>query len=243
MVDHDLPTIGVTGVTVQLYESGRFHRSFRGVKVSAWNQPAGGGVRGGDWCEAFPVSDNAIAISIGDVCGHGAAAFGEMLLIRETIRRQFYAGADLWHVIAGANRVAIEAQHAMLVTTIVGLLLTYSNRLWIANAGHPPPLVQSGAGSRFWRRSPADLPLGICREHDVTIDEMTVEPDSLLVFYTDGIVERNRNIIEGERRLISVVSRIYRFPYLHAAHAIAHSMDMLGTDPQDDAAVLTLRTR
>jgi sigma-B regulation protein RsbU (phosphoserine phosphatase) len=230
-------------VTVQLYESGRFHRSFRGVKVSGWNEPAGGATHGGDWCEAFPISENAIAISVGDVCGHGVPAHEEMRLIRELIRQRFYVGADLWNVVAAANRVATEREQAVPVTAIVGLLLTYSNKLWIANAGHPPPLVQSSSGSRFWRHSPGDLPLGVCREHDVTVDETILEPDSLLVFYTDGIVESHRNLIEGERRLMRAVSRIYRFRYLHAAHAIAHEMNVLGSCLQDDAAVLTLRTR
>jgi serine phosphatase RsbU (regulator of sigma subunit) len=210
--------------------------------VTAWNQPARNGSRGGDWCEAFAISENAIAISIGDVCGHGPAVYDEMLAISDAIRHGICDGHELAHVMAAANRVACELRDAMPATAILAVLHTPSNRLWMVNAGHPPPLLQTASGATFLRRSPGDFPLGLFPEYAAAVDEVSVASGNLLVFYTDGIVERERDLIKGERQLIWAVANVYRFPYLNAAHAIAHEMHGGLTQLEDDAAVLTLRT-
>lgn len=230
-------------MTVQSYSQRHLRRLFGGARVTAWKQPAGNSLRGGDWCQAFPISAHEIAISVGDVCGHGQRVYEEMLAIREAIRGKLPEERDLAAVLAAANQIAFERDHAVPVTALIGILHTVSNKIWIANAGHPPPLLQDGPSARFCRRSPGDLPLGIWEPHETNIDEIDLNGNSLLVFYTDGIVEHERNIIKGERELMRSVARVYRFPYLHTARAIAYEMGAVGACLPDDAAILTLWTK
>ncbi len=41
------------------------------VRATVWNSPAGDAQAGGDWCDVISVADDIIAVTIGDVAGHG----------------------------------------------------------------------------------------------------------------------------------------------------------------------------
>jgi serine phosphatase RsbU (regulator of sigma subunit) len=60
--------------------------AFHGVRLSTRIMPAALGAEGGDWCEGFVVSRDVIALSIGDVCGHGAEKSTAMVALRQAIR-------------------------------------------------------------------------------------------------------------------------------------------------------------
>ena len=42
--------------------------------ISTWNLPCDGKAAGGDWCRTVQLTDDVIALTIGDVCGHDAGA-------------------------------------------------------------------------------------------------------------------------------------------------------------------------
>jgi hypothetical protein len=44
---------------------------YNGVAITTRIVPAENARNGGDWCEAWPLSATTVALSIGDVCGHG----------------------------------------------------------------------------------------------------------------------------------------------------------------------------
>src|SRR5262249_60412087 len=76
----------------------------------------------------------------------------------------------------------------------------------VASAGHLSPLlVAPDGGSQFLDVSPAP-PLGV-GEGPISSRTFDVEDGSLLVLYTDGLVEnRGRDIDDGLKRLQSVFS-------------------------------------
>jgi hypothetical protein len=57
-----------------------------GFRLSIRIMPAFHATRGGDWCETFTVLDRVVALSIGDVCGHGPDAFDAMLTTRRAVK-------------------------------------------------------------------------------------------------------------------------------------------------------------
>lgn len=225
-----------------LSQTGQFCRSFRGVKLSLWSKPARDETRGGDWCEAFPVSESSLAVSVGDVCGHGTSAYGEMVALRDAIRRAIHKQHDLTEILAEANRIALRSESAAPVSAIVALFHAPSRMLLMVNAGHPRPLLQTSAGSAPIGTTPGALPLGVVLDRPCWVESVWIPAASLLVFYTDGLIERDRNAIKGERDLALAVAHVFRFPYLNAAHAIANELTFGDCSFEDDAAVLTLRT-
>jgi serine phosphatase RsbU (regulator of sigma subunit) len=215
--------------------------SFCGAKLTAWSAPANDHLVGGDWCEAFALSDHLLALSIGDVCGHGVGASNEMVAIREVLEAAVHELRDPAKILARANTFACELEHAVPVTGVVALFDALENTLTFANAGHPPPLMVGPWGQMFLARYPADIPLGITAHHTATSYVVPVPPDTLLVFYTDGVTEHQRDPIVGEEQLRLAAAHIYRYPQGHTAQSIAHRV--LSSDSgHDDAAILTVRT-
>lgn len=198
-------------------------------------------MRGGDWCDAFAISQDMLAISVGDVCGRGSAAHEVMLYVRDAIRARAYCSGDLLEIMASANEAAYGRNCDLPVTAVVGMLETSTRTLSLTNAGHPRPLVHNRGISQFIGKLPGSLPLGIAPEYNCTVNLVTLPADALLIFYTDGIVERNRDAITGERELVLTTAHVYRSPYLNAANAIAHELTDGKYDLDDDAAVVAVR--
>ena len=78
----------------------------------------------------------------------------------------------------------------------------------LTSAGHPPPLVVEPSGQTRFLEGEGGLPLGV----DVTTEygerELSLEPGSIVVLYTDGLVERRgRSIDEGLMELARAAQR------------------------------------
>jgi serine phosphatase RsbU (regulator of sigma subunit) len=128
-----------------------------------------------------------------------------------------------------------------MVTGIVAVVDDHRQTLTFANAGHPPPLLCTNDRQVFLDYAPADLPLGLFRNHPVTNYVLTLPRDALVVFYTDGITEHGRDPIAGATELLAAARRVQGRPELSAARAIAREVLKSGRG-NDDAAVIGLRS-
>jgi len=213
--------------------------------VSLWNSPAGSAQTGGDWCEAFAVSDSCAALTIGDVSGHGSNVAGTMAAIRAAILGAIDDRIAVpSEILAIANDAACGyAQgEGVIVTAIVAFLDHRLETLTFANAGHPPPLMLTAHGDAFLQHSPADLPLGVIPKYHAADYVVAISADALIVLYTDGITEHGRDPVFGEAELVDAARLVHRRPKLNAARAIARRVfhRSRGTD---DAAAIVLRTQ
>jgi serine phosphatase RsbU (regulator of sigma subunit) len=186
------------------------------------------------------LSDHLLALSIGDVCGHGIDASNQMIAIREVLEAAAHELRDPAKILARANTLAYELVQVMPVTGIVALFDALANTLTFANAGHPPPLMVGPCGQMFLARYPADIPLGITADHAATSYVVPVPPETLLVFYTDGVTEHQRDPITGEEQLRLAAAHTYRYPQGNTAQTIARRV-LSGDSSPDDAAILTIR--
>lgn len=212
-----------------------------GVRLSTRIMPAVRGAQGGDWCEAFVVSEDVIALSIGDVCGHGSEKFDAMVAIREAIRDAVAYGMNPAQALAEANRFLRLYDPEEYATAILGFLNTRQRSLVFANAGHPAPLMTSAIGSVFLAFPATDPPLGIMNRMVPALHRISVPAATLLVFYTDGVSEHERNPLQGEAELRDAATFAYEFSNLASAATIEKQMFLTGSN-MDDAAILTART-
>lgn len=225
---------------VQPLEPSRTSSIFNGLRISSRIIPAAGAARGGDWCEAFAVSEDVIALSIGDVCGHGAGKFDTMVAISGAIRDAALRGFDPAHALAEGGRIVREFARDELATAIFALLDTRKRSMAYANAGHPPPLLVGPYGSLFLEYPEADLPLGIDSAGSPTTHSISVPATTLIVLYTDGVSESERDSLWGAERLRAAAIFARKFPSFPTAATI-ESIMLPGTN-FDDAAILTIRT-
>jgi len=210
------------------------------ANVSIWGTPAEGAKAGGDWCEAVVISDEVIALTVGDVAGHGESVAATMEAMRSSV---LWAIQDIRapsEVLTLGNSIALYHKEDSIVTAIVAFFNRRRRTLTFANAGHPPPLLLSRSSETLLQYESADIPLGIYPRYRATDHVITLAPDALLVLYTDGITEHKRDPIRGELELIAAARALFDQPAIDSAQAIADHV--LQTRPIiDDAAVMAVR--
>lgn len=156
---------------------------------------------GGDWYDAFQLADGRFVISIGDVQGSGLEAAVAMMNVRQTLRGVAHIHADPTRMLEAADRALQEQHRERFVTTVVAVVDPITQSCAYANAGHPPPLLRLSDGTVQTLQS-RGVPLGIPDfSKTIAAQHLYLPPHSLLVLYTDGIIENSRDILEGEARL------------------------------------------
>lgn len=214
---------------------------FNDLQISTRIIPAGGSTHGGDWCEAFALSEEITAISIGDICGHGDATFAAMVAIRQEIRNAAAERLDPAHVLRRANDACYKAEPGEIATAIFALLNTRERSLIFANAGHPPPLMVGPFGSLFLENTAPDLPLGVEVNLRLALSVIAVPAAALFVFYTDGVIENNRDALQGAARLLSAANLAPFDSDVSLAESIERLMQLTPANG-DDVAILTARS-
>jgi PAS domain S-box-containing protein len=191
---------------------------------------------GGDFYDAFELPDGRVALTIGDVTGHGLQAAVIMGEIRQALRAASFESAEPSAILDRASRLLVASGRSVFVTAIVGVLDPVTGRFAYATAGHPPPLVDDG---RKLRRLPsAGLPIGLRDDEGVDF-AMRLHAPCTLVMFTDGLMEFARDLSEGERRIEDAVRTLARTDIDHLAGELMK--EVLGDDaPTDDIAILTL---
>ncbi len=194
---------------------------------------------GGDWYDAFQLTDGRIVLSIGDVTGHGLQAAVSMGQVRQAIRAAAYEGDPPAAILARANRLLNLSGSDAMATALVGVLDPAVMMFSHATAGHPTPLLAVPDGAVKALPS-GGLPLGMRSTAEVpAAGGISLPMGSLLVLYTDGLIEYNRDPIEGEARLIAAMREELRSPSNDPAQAILERV-LAGGDPHDDVALLVI---
>jgi PAS domain S-box-containing protein len=215
---------------------------FPGLELAAAYRPAEIEVDvGGDWYDAFGTPDGRVALVVGDVAGHGIEAANLMSRVRNSLRAFAVEDARPAQILRRLNRlVSVFDEHAM-VTAFVACYDPATGELTWARAGHPPPLVCGRDGEPRFLEDVNGLPLGIVSD---AYDESAVllAPRSLVVCYTDGLVERrDRSIDTGLAWLAERVGASRE----HTAREVCQSLlrDPYVPRPSpDDVCLLVVRT-
>jgi PAS domain S-box-containing protein len=193
---------------------------------------------GGDWYDALRLLDGRVVLSIGDVAGSGLGAAITMVAMRQAIRGAAQMHADPLAILEAADRTLREDSPDRMVTAFVGIYDPVTRALRYAGAGHPPPLLR-GPDGRVRELVAPGLPLGVRRKGDTERGDVILEPGSLLVLYTDGLVESTHDVIAGESRLREAIAAFDLGSTDRIAEGIAATA--LAGAARDDVAILTLR--
>ncbi|MFN2459212.1 MAG: SpoIIE family protein phosphatase [Candidatus Velthaea sp.] len=212
-----------------------------GLEFDAVYAPAAGeSAIGGDWYDAFQLADGRVVLSIGDVAGRGLHAAVVMGRVREAIRAFALQGLAPAQILAAAQRVLRLSEAASMVTAFVAVAHPLARTLTFSNAGHPPPLLAHPGGD-IESLELEGIPLGIFEEIAPQQKSIALPDDALLVLYTDGLIELDRDVVGGLRRLREAVANAMRNGRLSAGAIYRELVEM--RPAADDIAVLTLATK
>ena len=169
---------------------------------------------GGDFVHASRTPDGRVRVVLIDVTGHGLSAAMTVTRMSGELERLVAEHPDIGPaaVLVALNRYTnlVLSQHSIFATAIAAELDPSDGTLRTANAGHPPGFLRRSDG-RVETIEEHGLLLGAVSSDEFECVEHRdrLEPDDVLVLYTDGVTEvRDRNgTLFGVRRLLDALHR------------------------------------
>ncbi|MFH0518402.1 SpoIIE family protein phosphatase [Streptomyces sp. M41] len=144
---------------------------------------------GGDWYDVIVISEDRVALVIGDVQGHSAAAATIMGQMRTAVRAYAVEGHPPDVVVSHANRLLVGMETDLFATCCyVELDLEEGNALFV-RAGHLAPLLRQPDGTTREVEVEGGLPLGVLAEAEFPMTAVALTPGTVLALVTDGLVE------------------------------------------------------
>ncbi|MGW4143262.1 ATP-binding SpoIIE family protein phosphatase [Streptomyces mirabilis] len=222
------------------------------VETAARYLPSGSraGV-GGDWYDVIPLSGARVALVVGDVVGRGLHASATMGRLRTAVRT--LADIDLTpdELLTHLDDVVIRLQRAeqrgmdeISATCLYAVYDPVSRVCSLASAGHVLPAVVTpgDVSSRtvVFPKLQIGPPLGLGGLPFET-DQFELPQGSLLVLYTDGLIESRARDVDAALAVLSDVLAQAPASLEETCDGLLHAL--LPSRPADDVALLVARTR
>jgi len=233
-----------------------YRAELRGLSAWVSCRPLHPAASGGDLYYLSVCSQGSISrVTVADVAGHGEGVSTAAERLRDALREH----SDDWDqsaLIRRLNNSFLEDSADGTFATAI-LLSHYADtgELLFTNAGHPPPLWYRAALQEWsflvdvtpYSKEIADLPLGVIAGTAYTQTAVQLEPDDLLLVYTDGVSEAHdiRGEMLGLDRLQEIAGGLPTGSASAAGEAFLGALaDFRGSEPAaDDETVVTLHRR
>jgi sigma-B regulation protein RsbU (phosphoserine phosphatase) len=202
----------------------------------------------GDYYDVLLAEDGAIGVALGDVSGKGVGASllsaGLHAMIRSRLPGE---GCDLARLLADLNTHLLGSSAAeMFATLVVARIDPRDGRVTYVNAGHPPPLLLTGAGTR-WLDQGGPL-AGVVPDARYVTGELCMQPGDLFVIYSDGVTEAERSSgpareLFGDRRLLEALRDAREGSAAQALEGLLGAVERWSGagDPADDISVIVVK--
>lgn len=200
---------------------------------------------GGDWYDVAQIAQDVVGVVIGDVVGHDVEAAAAMGQLRSVVRAYAFEVTEPGPVLERVDQLVA----GMRIPRSAGLVLTTLTRrdpedggcpswhLEYSRAGHLPALlVRDGAVTLLDEAGGPLIGFGDGHRRTARHD---LRPGDVLVFYTDGLIERrDRALLDGLAALREVAAGATA---VDAAGIGEELLARLADSPEDDVAVVVVR--
>ncbi len=161
---------------------------------------------GGDWYDVLALASGKVALLIGDVMGHGIAAAAVMGRLSASVRALARLDLSPVRLLHQLEAVLGDLAEPMLATFLYVVCDPATGHCTVTRAGHPPPALVLPDGTVRLLDTPPGVPLGVGGIAFTPV-EISVPPGSLLVLYTDGLIEaRGRDLDERLAELTQLLA-------------------------------------
>lgn len=200
---------------------------------------------GGDWYDAFSLSDGATALAVGDVVGHDLEAAAGMAQVRNMLRAYAWALHEPpSQIVARLDEAVMHITDVAMATLILARVEAADDGHWRlswTNAGHPPPLLISHDGLAEYLTGGHGILLGTGARRPRADATVLLPPGSTLLLYTDGLIEEpGHTLDEGLHRLRRHAAALAHRPLASFTDLLLRRVRPAAND--DDVALLALRT-
>jgi serine phosphatase RsbU (regulator of sigma subunit)/anti-sigma regulatory factor (Ser/Thr protein kinase)/CHASE3 domain sensor protein len=198
---------------------------------------------GGDWHNAQRIADDRILIAVGDVVGRGLEAATVMGQLRSAVSACAPRCETPAELLTALDAFGAEIPGAACATVALAFVDVRNEQFHYVCAGHPPPILVTPSGEVSVLEAGRTWPLALGRARPAHLGAtVAFPPGSLIVMYSDGLVERRREPIdEGIGRVAEYVRAHWRQPIDTLSDGILAAL--LGDQRrEDDIALLVLRS-
>jgi len=183
----------------------RLPESVGRVRLVGRFEPGGRNVMvGGDWFDAFELTDDQVALCVGDVEGHGINAATCMAVLRAALHALATSSNDPATIVSRL-RWSPDLAGGPMVTLALGVL--DGLKLRYVQVGHPPIVLRHDDGEIEVLNDGRSVPMGVGLPADDKVGVVAVRPGTTIVMYTDGLIERRGEALDvGLARLVAALA-------------------------------------
>ncbi len=212
-----------------------------GVSVAARYEAASAALEvGGDWYDVFPLANGRVALTVGDVVGHGLAAAAAMGQLRTALAALARYTDSPGELLTRLDAFIATTGATDFATVCYGVLDPATGLFEYASAGHPPILLVSPAGETRWLDEGQSPPMCGDDKRQRPQARLTLEPNSLLVLYSDGLIERRgEQLADRLDRLETAGGALVGLPIADVCDQLVVALGV-ETSRADDVAVLAV---
>ncbi|WPO75491.1 MULTISPECIES: PP2C family protein-serine/threonine phosphatase [unclassified Streptomyces] len=194
---------------------------------------------GGDLYDWFTLPDGTVHITVVDALGHGITSTRTALTVTHAVRTLALEGHPLESIVARTDSVLAPFDQSVMATLLLARLNLADGQLTLANGSHPPALLAHGDGTASYLEV-RGRGIGFPMPGSDRVLTATMEPDDVLLLYTDGLTESRRDPCEGEARLKEALCRHRARPTEQIPGLLAEDLlsDVLH---QDDTLAIAVR--
>lgn len=160
-----------------------------GLRLEGRCLPAEFSQVGGDFFEVLPLPGGRVAVTLGDVAGHGPAAGAGMSQVSTALRAYALDGHSPTDVVHRTNSVLMSRSEPTFITCCYLEIDTATGSACLVMAGHLPPLLFRAGGKTEFLTLPTGLPLGVEQASRYVGTPLSLSRGDALLLYTDGLVE------------------------------------------------------
>jgi phosphoserine phosphatase RsbU/P len=200
---------------------------------------------GGDYYDVFPLSDQSTAFLVADVAGKGLGA-----ALLTTMLQGALSGMGLGvapqKVFNHVNRFLCRHASVGRCATMFFGRIDAEGTLEYLYGGHPSPLlIRDATVSDLYTEG--SLPVGLVEEAEFEATRVQLEPNDMLVLFSDGIVEaaNTQKELFGFERLREVTARSAQASIETVMKSILDAVEEFsrGAGQADDLTLLIVRYR
>jgi len=210
-----------------------------GLEVSARYVPAASGLDvGGDWYDVTQADDGRVLLVIGDISGHGLPAATTMASLRFATLAYAAERPSPASVLSKLSDFVNRSPHDYFATVMCVLIDVEAHTLTLASAGHMAPLLIEDGDAHFVDFG-GDVPIGVPRDSPYRETTVAVGPQTTLVAFTDGLVERRGEMLDTGLARLRAAASGQQAPLADLLAKLVHDLAFEGHF--DDTAILGVR--
>jgi len=219
----------------------------KSLRLTAICRPAR--IVSGDYYDYECVGDSYVALAVGDVAGKGISAALLMATLQSSLRTQLSNGSgngrpSAARLVSQLNQYLYANTSPEKFTTLcLGLYDETDGSFSYTNGGNvPPALARGGAVQRLDVNGTV---VGAFPNAEYGESRIALQPDDLLVFFTDGVTEPENEYGEmfGEERFLDLLARTAHLGEDEIVRSVIENVrEWTGSDElQDDMTLLLAR--